>query len=205
MTRRVDTRLRGFTSGIVVHLTPPPDFAASPLAGLLAFVDDNAPPPVDSWHPAHAGQIDIRIAADGRWFHEGGEIRRPAMVRLFSRVLRREGDGRHVLVTPAERLDIVVDDAAFVAIELRQDQIGGQPCLIFRLNTDSVIVAGPDHPLIIRDGPAGRLPYLHVSGPLDRPLQARLARPVYYALADLADADGCVASMGDRFAIGDVA
>ena len=195
--------VRGFTRNIVVYLPPPPDFARSSLSGLIAFVDGDALPPVDSWHPAHCGQIDIRIAADGRWYHEGGEISRPAMVRLFSRVLRREADGRHVLVTPAERLDITVDDAPFVAVELRQDRIDGQPCLLFRLNTDAIIVAGPDHPLVIRDGPAGRLPYLHVSGPFDRPLQARLARPVYYALADLADATGKVTSMGSAYGIGD--
>ncbi len=186
-------------------LLPPPDFATSALEQLIAFADVDAPPPVERWHPQHCGTIDMRIAVDGRWFHEGAEIRRPAMVRLFSRVLRREADGSHVLVTPAEQMTISVDDAAFVAVEMRQDELDGQPCLVFRLNTGDVVMAGADHPIVLRDGPAGRLPYLHVRGSQDRPLQARLARPVYYALAELVDARWQVRSMGHSFAMGDVA
>lgn len=165
----------------------------------MAFADQQLPP-VETWHPAHCGRIDIRIMADGRWFHDGGEIRRAAMVRLFSRILRREADGSHVLVTPAEKLTIEVEDAAFVAVELRVDQ--GR--LIFRLNTGDIIVVGTKNPLRVRNGPAGWLPYLHVRGPADRPLEARLARSVYYALADLADADGRVTSGDISYKIGDM-
>lgn len=185
----------------MVKLIPPPDFSAATLADITAFAAEDALPPVDLWNPVHCGAIDIRVAADGRWFHEGSEIRRHAMVRLFSRVLRREADGSHVLVTPAEKLTIMVDDAPFIAIELREEA----GALVFRLNTSDIIIAGPRHPLRLRDGPAGRLPYLHVRGPDDRPLEARLARPVYYQLAELADARGCVHSGGATFTIGDVA
>jgi uncharacterized protein len=183
--------------------TPPP-FADTPLAELIAWADSDRAPPVDQWHPAHRGSIDIRIAADGRWFHEGGEIKRAAMVRLFSRILRREGDGSHVLVTPAEQLTITVDDAPFVAAEVRVEGEREAQTLAFRLNTDDIVIAGAAHPLILRDGPAGCLPYLHVRGDSDRPLLARLARPVYYALADLADDSGRVMSDGVRFVIGEV-
>lgn len=188
----------------MVRLSPPPDFALSPLAALLGFVRDDQPPPVDQWHPQTCGTIDIRIAADGTWFHEGSPIRRAALVRLFSRILRREADGSHVLVTPAEKLTIIVEDAAFVAIELREERVDGEPALLFRLNTGDIVMAGGDHPLVLRDGPAGLLPYLHVRGSADRRLEARLARPVYYALADLADAQGAVTSCGTQFSLGTV-
>ncbi|MFM6853094.1 MAG: DUF1285 domain-containing protein [Sphingopyxis sp.] len=179
---------------------PVPEFSNSPLARILAWIDADAPPPVDQWHPAHSGQIDIRIATDGTWFHEGGAMTRPAMVRLFSRILRAEDDGSIVLVTPAEKLTIQVDDAPFVAVEMRETADE----LLFRLNSGDVVAAGAGHPIILRDGPAGRLPYLRARGTADRPLWARLARPVYYELAQLADADGCVACAGQRFTIGDV-
>jgi hypothetical protein len=185
----------------MVKLILPPDFSNATMADIMAFAGADALPPVDDWNPAHCGSIDIRIMADGRWFHEGSEIRRPAMVRLFSRVLRRESDGSHVLVTPAERLTIMVDDAPFIAVELREEA----GALIFRLNTSDIIIAGAQHPLRLRDGPAGRLPYLHVRGTDDRPLEARLARPVYYQLAELADARGRVHSGGATFVIGDAA
>lgn len=185
----------------MVALSPLPDFNTASLAELMAFADGDAPPPVDAWHPEHCGTIDIRIAADGRWYHEGSEIRRAAMTRLFSRILRREADGAHVLVTPAEKMTIAVEDAPFVAVEMRAE--AGR--LIFRLSSGDIIVAGPAHPLTLRDGPAGRLPYLRVRGTAQRPLEARLARPVYYALAELADAGGRVTSDDVSFAIGEVA
>jgi len=184
---------------------PPPDFSAASLAALAQWADSDRLPPVADWHPAHEAGIDIRIAADGRWYHEGGEIKRPAMVRLFSRILRREADGGHVLVTPAEKLAITVDDAAFVAVEMKHEGEGAAQTLAFRLNTGDVVLAGPEHPLMLRDGPAGRLPYLHVRTAGAGVLEARLARPVYYELATLADEAGMVSSQGSRFAVGDAA
>ena len=184
----------------MVQLSSLPDFRG-PLDTLSQWMDADTPPPVDQWHPAHRGSIDIRIADDGRWFHEGGEITRAPLVRLFSRVLRREADGGHVLVTPAEQLTIAVDDAAFVAVDLRHED--GQ--LLFQLNTGEVIAVDADHPLVLRDGPAGRLPYLRVRGTADRPIEARPSRAVYYTLAEMADAQGHVTSAGQRFAIGDIA
>ncbi len=186
-------------------LPPAPDFAATSLGALAPWLAGDRPPPVDDWHPAHCGTIDIRITADGRWLHEGAPIRRPAMVRLFSRILRREADGSHVLVTPAERMTIIVEDAALLAVEMKVEGAGRDGRIAFRLETGDIVIADAAHPLRLRDGPAGRLPYLVVRGTPDRPIEARLARPVYYALADMADADGAVWSAGTRFVIGDLA
>lgn len=183
---------------------PPPDFAGLSLAALAEWTGGDRLPPVADWHPAREATIDIIIRADGRWFHEGGEITRPAMVRLFSRILRREADGSHVLVTPAEKLAITVEDAAFVAVEMKREGEGAEQKLAFRLNSGDVVIAGADHPLLVRDGPAGRLPYLHVRSAGAGVLEARLARPVYYDLAMLAGETGQVVSSGASFAIGDV-
>jgi hypothetical protein len=139
-------------------------------------------PPVERWNPEHCGDSAMRIARDGSWFHEGSPIGRPAMVRLFSTILRREPDGGFVLVTPAEKLDIEVEDAPFVAVELKSEGEGRERSLAFRLNTGDLVVAGPDHGLRFAAGEDGPLPYLHVrSG-----LEARIARPVYYELAEIA-------------------
>jgi uncharacterized protein len=172
-------------------LNPPPDFARSSLSELTRWMDGDAPPPVDQWHPAHCGTIDIRICADGRWWHEGGEITRPAMIRLFSRVLRREPDGSFVLVTPAEKLAICVDDAPFVAVEVKGDGAGRTATLVFRLNTDDIVIAGPDNPLSVTIGKGGLpRPELHVRGAIGNGLLARLSRPVWLELAEAALSGG---------------
>ena len=182
---------------------PLPDFAALPMDALADYIDGDRLPPVDKWDPAHKGRIDIRIDAQGRWFHEGGEITRPAMVRLFSRILRREADGTYVLVTPAEQYAIEVEDAPLVAVEARIEGDDDDATIAFRLNTGAMVIAGIDHPLRLRDGPAGRLPYLHVAGPLTRSIEARLARPVFYELAAHADAGSRVWSNGVGFLLSD--
>ncbi len=181
-----------------------PDFSATPLDALAAYIESDRLPPVERWHPAHCGTIDIRIDAEGRWYHEGAPLTRPAMVRAFSRILRREADGSHVLVTPAERVTITVEDAALVVAEARIEGAGADATILFRLNTDAMLLCGAEHPLVLREGPAGLLPYLRVSGSAERPVEARLSRPVYYQLAEAADASGAVWSGGQRFALGAV-
>jgi uncharacterized protein len=180
-----------------------PDFTATSLDALTQWIESDTLPPVERWNPAHEGRIDIRIEAEGRWFHEGGEITRPAMVRAFSRILRRESDGGYALVTPAEKLAITVEDAPLLAVEARIERIGVAQTIAFRLNTDAMLLCGADHPLVLRDGPAGRLPYLRVTGSAERPVEARLTRSTFYQLAEIADADGCVWSGGQRFALAD--
>jgi uncharacterized protein len=164
----------------------PEDLAGLSLADIARLAADRKLPPVDQWNPAHCGPSDMRIARDGTWFHQGSPIGRPAMVRLFSTILRREPDGRHVLVTSVEKLDIEVEDAPFVAVELKSEGEGRERRLAFRLNTGDMVVAGPDHALRFETGQDGPHPYLRVRGGLE----ALVARPVYYELAELALAEG---------------
>lgn len=172
-------------------LPPLPDFSHASLAELSRWAEGDALPPVENWHPAHCGTIDIRISADGRWWHEGGEITRPAMVRLFSRVLRREPDGSYVLVTPAEKLTITVEDAPFVAVEVKAEEKSNAATLAFRLNTGDVVIAGATHPLRVDEAADGTpRPILHVRGPIGNGLEARLGRSVWLELAEAALASG---------------
>ena len=164
---------------------PPADLARLSLAEIAQAVADRKLPPVEGWNPSRCGHSDMRIAADGSWFHQGGRIERPAMVRLFASILRREPDGGHVLVTPAEKLDIDVEDAPFVATEVKSEGAGEARRLAFRLGTDEMVVAGPDRPLFLANRGRGIHPYLVVRGGLE----ALVARPVFYELADWALAE----------------
>jgi uncharacterized protein len=162
---------------------PPPEaLAGLSLDAIAKLAAEGKLPPVESWNPDHCGDSAMRIAADGQWWHEGSPIGRAALVRLFSTVLRREPDGGHVLVTPVEKLSIVVEDAPFIAVEMESEGIGKQRRLAFRTNVGDLVIAGPDHPLAIEDRGHGEHPYLRVRGGLD----ALVARPVYYELANLA-------------------
>jgi hypothetical protein len=165
---------------------PPDDLAGLSLAEIARLAEEKKLPPVEKWDPSHCGDSEMRIARDGTWYHQGSPIGRQAMVRLFSTILRREPDGRFVLVTPVEKLDIEVEDAPFVAVELKTEGQGEAMSLAFRLNTGELVVAGPDRPLRFEPGPEGPRPYLRVRGGLD----ALVARPVYYELAELALANG---------------
>jgi len=141
-------------------------------------------PPVHTWNPTYTADIDMRIGRDGTWYYQGSAIGRPAMVRLFSTILRHDADGRFYLVTPAEKLGIVVDDAPFVAVEMTVHGRGEAQVLTFRTNVDEEIMAGPEHPIRVAiDADSGEpAPYVLIR---DR-LEALIARPVYYDLADLA-------------------
>ncbi len=163
------------------------DSAGRSLGELAALLADGKLPPVHLWNPAHCGDSLMRIAADGTWFHEGSPIGRPALVRLFSTILRREADGGFVLVTPGEKLDIQVDDAPFVAVEATSEGEGRDRRIIFRTNTDDLVAAGPANILRIDTAPDGTpRPYLHVRAGLE----ALVNRAVFYQLADLALAEG---------------
>lgn len=163
----------------------PADLSTLSLAEIAQAVADKRLPPVDQWHPSHCGDSDMRIAADGTWFHQGSPIGRKAMVKLFSTILRREADGSYVLVTPAEKLDILVEDAPFIAVEVKIEGSGRERSLAFRLNTDDLVVADKDHPIHFVQRDDGPHPYLGVRGGMD----ALIARSVYYELANLAIED----------------
>lgn len=170
-------------------MTPAPtpalaDPALGRLSAALGSLPTRGPPPVESWHPEHCGTIDIRIAADGTWFHEGAPIRRPALVRLFSTILRKEPDGSTVLVTPVERMTITVDDAPFVAVEMAVEGEGDARRIGFRTNVDDLVPLDDAHPIRFeQDGAGGLKPYVKVRGGL----WALLTRALTHELVDLAE------------------
>lgn len=167
-------------------MDPAPDLSRLTLAEAARMVADKKLPPVDQWNPEHCGDSEMRIARDGTWFHQGSPIGRTAMVRLFSTVLRREPDGRHVLVTPVEKLDIDVEDAAFVALEMKSDGAGKDRTVAFRLNTGDLVVADAQHGVTVRESADGPRPYVAVRGGLE----ALINRNVYYELVSLALEEG---------------
>lgn len=165
-------------------------------------------PPVEKWNPPYCGDLDIRIAADGTWFYLGSPIGRLELVRLFSSVLKREGE-RYFLVTPVEKIGIVVDDAPFLAVEMRTTERDGSRLLSFRTNVGEWIDCDAAHGLRFEDAARGGLvPYLHVRADL----WAKLSRSLYYELVDLGEIRQIggeeifgVASGGAFFAIADAA
>ncbi|MBN4094088.1 MULTISPECIES: DUF1285 domain-containing protein [Methylobacterium] len=163
---------------------PAPDPTLSRLSAALGDLPKRGLPPVERWDPPYCGAIDIRIAADGTWFHNGSPIRRDKLVKLFATILRREPDGRTVLVTPVESVGITVDDAAFVAVEMAVDGSGADRRVSFRTNVDDLVSVDADHTLRFEEAPDGALkPYLHVR----RGLWALVTRALTYDLVDLAE------------------
>lgn len=172
---------------------PLPDLATLSLAEIAALNAQRKLPPVAEWNPQASGDSLMIIRADGRWFHDGGEIRRPAMVRAFAGLLRREEDGRYFLVTPLEKQSIVVEDAAFIATDVAAQD----GALTFKLNTDDVIVGGPDHPLAARG--TAELPAIYLA--VRNGCEARINRSTWLQLVELADAELTVTSQGARFSL----
>lgn len=163
-------------------MEPLPDLASLSLAEVAQLAAERRLPPVERWNPTHCGDSEMRIARDGTWFHQGSPIGRPAMVRLFSTILRREPDGGYVLVTPVEKLDIAVEDAPFLAVEMKAEGDGRDATLAFRLNTGDLVTAGPEHALRFAGAADEPRPYLHVR----YGLEALVARSLYYELAERA-------------------
>jgi hypothetical protein len=163
------------------------------------------PPPVHLWNPPFCGDLDMRIATDGTWYYLKTPIGRPALVKLFASVLKREDD-KYFLVTPVEKVGIVVDDAPFLAVELQTQRSERGPVLNFRTNVDDWVACGADHALRFEPEPhsGGLKPYLHVR----RGLWAKVSRPLFYDLVELGEereVDGTrmfgVASGGEFFAM----
>lgn len=166
------------------------------------------PAPVEKWNPPFCGDIDMRIARDGTWFYGGTPIGRPALVQLFSTILRKDPE-RYVLVTPVERVGIVVEDAPFLAVEMRVEGEGARRRIFLRTNVEEWVEAGPEHPLrFVHTAAEGLKPYVHVRGALE----ALVKRALVFDLAELAQTrvvDGVetigVWSGGAFFAIGSAA
>jgi hypothetical protein len=141
-------------------------------------------PPVERWNPPYCGDIDMRIATDGTWFYQKTPIGRLALVKLFASVLKREGD-KYFLVTPVEKVGIVVDDAPFLAVEMKASVTEAGPILEFRTNVDDWVAAGPGHALRFEQEAVtgGLKPYLHVR----RELWAKVTRALFYDLVALGE------------------
>jgi len=181
------------------------------LEGIAAALPRKGPPPVELWNPPFCGDIDMRIASDGTWFYQKTPIGRAALVKLFASVLKREGD-KYFLVTPVEKVGLVVEDVPFLAVELQVDkpepdvlrQDLGQ-VLRFRTNVDDWVDAGPGHALRFElEATGGLKPYLHVR----RELWAKVTRTLFYDLVELGEervVDGKamfgVVSAGEFFAM----
>lgn len=163
-------------------------------------------PPVHLWNPPFCGDLDMRIASDGTWYYLGSPIGRVALVRLFSTILKRE-DGKHFLVTPVEKVGIIVDDAPFLAVEMEKKADEQGPRLRFRTNVDDWVDCDADHRLRFEKADDGGLmPYLHVRADL----WAKVTRALYYDLVDIGEervVDGKpmfgIASAGEFFAMAD--
>ena len=172
-----------------------------PFTQLLDTAQNRRLPPVHLWQPERVGSIDIRIAADGTWFHEGVAIRRIAIARVFSTILRLE-NGQHYLVTPPEKLAIEVEDAPFIAVDMESSGEGRERRLVFATNLDDAVQADAEHPITVAGTPAEPRPYVEVRDGL----RALIARSVFYRLVDIAETESSgevsIWSAGARFVLG---
>jgi hypothetical protein len=153
------------------------------IAAAVAREGGKALPPVELWNPPFCGDIDMRIAADGTWFYQKTPIGRPALVKLFASVLKREGE-KYFLVTPVEKVGLIVEEVPFLAVELKVEHDAQDQLLHFRTNVDDWIEAGPGHALRFEPEATGGLkPYLHVR----RELWAKVTRALFYDLVALGE------------------
>ena len=156
--------------------------SADALAAAARSAGRKGSAPVHLWNPPFCGDLDMEIRRDGTWFYLGTPIGRPALVRLFSSILKREGDA-YFLVTPAEKVGIRVEDAPFVAVDVEAEGEGRERRLTFRTQVDDEVTAGPDHPIrVVRDPATGEpAPYVLVRANLE----ALIDRKTFYRLVDL--------------------
>jgi uncharacterized protein len=166
--------------------TPPVGIDA--IAAAAKSAAERGLPPVHLWNPPYCGEIDMRIAGDGTWLYQKTPIGRPALVKLFASILKREA-GRYYLVTPVEKCGIVVDDAPFLAVEMQvanwTDRDPAETVLRFRTNVDDWVECGRDHRLRfeVESDKGGLKPYIHIR----RDLWAKVTRALYYDLVNLGE------------------
>ncbi len=170
-------------------MTPPPPQIAG-LEALLKAQNGTGPAPVERWNPPYCGDIGLAILRDGTWTYQKSPIGRKPLVALFARVLRKDEDGRTYLVTPAEKVDVTVADAHFMAVEMEVRGAGQAQALLFRTNVDDIVTCDREHPLrfVTEAGSGGLKPYLRVRGRLD----ALVTRALYQDLVALAVDDPAV-------------
>ena len=154
------------------------------LEDMTSTVLEHRAAPVESWNPPYCGDIGLKIRRDGTWLYRDSAIGRTAIVKLFARVLRKDADGRTYLVTPAEKVDVAVEDAHFIAARMDVRGEGKSQQLVFHTNVDDEVVCGPEHPLrFVEEQPGGGFkPYVNVRGRLE----ALVARALVHDLVALA-------------------
>jgi hypothetical protein len=152
------------------------------LAQAARAAGKKGPPPVEKWNPPFCGDLDMRIARDGTWFYLGTPIGRPGLVKLFSSIIRKDGDD-YFLVTPVEKVGITVDDAPFVALDFEVEGEGRDQNITFFTHVEDAVTAGPDHPIrVARDPETGEpAPYVNVRANLE----ALIDRKSFYRLIEL--------------------
>ncbi|MFA5537910.1 MAG: DUF1285 domain-containing protein [Gemmobacter sp.] len=156
--------------------------SAESLAAAAGAAAKKGPPPVHLWNPPFCGDLDMRIARDGTWFYLGTPIGRSGLVRLFSSILKREGDS-YFLVTPVEKVGITVDDAPFVAVDFETEGEGTAQAISFTTHVGDTVNAGPEHPIRVeRDAQTGEpAPYVMVRAGLE----ALIDRKSFYRLMEI--------------------
>ncbi|GAA3866594.1 DUF1285 domain-containing protein [Celeribacter arenosi] len=154
--------------------------SADSIAAAIRAAQTRGLPPVEKWNPPFCGDLDMRIARDGTWFYLGTPIGRHSLVRLFSTVLKREGDA-YFLVTPVEKVGITVDDAPFLAVDFSVQGAGRNQVLTFVTSVGDEAIAGPDHPLRFADNNGEPAPYVDIR----RGLEALIDRKSFFRLVDL--------------------
>ncbi|MBX9590822.1 MAG: DUF1285 domain-containing protein [Hyphomonadaceae bacterium] len=168
----------------------PAEATTNRIAGLEALLkaqSDKGAAPVETWNPPYCGDIGMKIGTDGVWTYGGSPIGRMPLVKLFASVLRKDDDGKHYLVTPVEKVDVAVEDAPFLAVEMEVKGSGRDQRLTFRTNVDDIVEASPEHPIrfVVEPGSEGLKPYLLVRGRLE----ALVTRALYYDLVELTVTD----------------
>ncbi|MBS0563537.1 MAG: DUF1285 domain-containing protein [Proteobacteria bacterium] len=156
--------------------------SAENIAAAAKAAGKKGPPPVHLWNPPFCGDLDMEIRRDGTWWYLGTPMGRMGLVKLFSSILRKDGD-RYFLITPVEKCGIRVVDAPFVATDFRAEGRGRAQVLTFTTQVDDEAVAGPDHPIrVVRDPATGEpSPYVHIRANLE----ALIDRKTFYRLVDL--------------------
>ena len=155
---------------------------ADGIAASARAAGSRGPAPVHLWNPPFCGDLDIRIARDGTWFYLGTPIGRAGLVKLFSSILKREGDA-YFLVTPVEKVGITVDDAPFVAVDFETSGEGDAQSITFTTQVEDTVTADPDHPIrVVRDPETGEpSPYVEVRAGLE----ALIDRKSFYRLVEI--------------------
>ena len=163
--------------------------SAETLAAAARAARGKGPAPVHLWNPPFCGDLDMRIARDGTWFYLGTPIGRKELVKLFSSILRRDGDD-YFLVTPVEKVGIRVVDKPFVAVDIEAAGAGAEQVISFTTNVEYTVIAGPEHPIrVVRDEEGEPSPYVMVRAGME----ALIDRKSFYRLVDLGeshDVDG---------------